>query len=99
MKFLKLTFLFLFVFAFAMPSAFAQKGERKLKRQERRKQKKERKADHIKYSTQQLGAAYGTFQDLGLSNQVYQGSGLNLILGNFKETPKSLREFNFLGGV
>ena len=43
-------------------------------------------------------AVYGINQDLAMSNQIYEGFGLQLVLDGILFTPKSIREFDFSGG-
>lgn len=71
---------------------------RKEKRILKKKKKAEKKANQTKYFEIGMGAVFGTNQDLAMSNQVYEGFGLQLVMDNLLFTPNSIREFDFSGG-
>jgi len=91
MKIIKTLLILLFISSLAL----AQEGENL----SRKEQRKKRKAEQTKYFVEELGLGYSSAQDFRLSNQIYKGAGIALSLGSFKQSPRTITEFQWLVGM
>lgn len=86
--------LLLSVFLILPKNINAQKTERK---QERKAKKELKKENQTSFLILETAATYSNNQDLSTSNQLYNGPGTGLSLGKYKETPKTIRDYEILG--
>jgi hypothetical protein len=58
-----------------------------------------KKSQQISYLVLETGLTYSNNQDLSTSNQIYNGAGLGLSIGEFKETPNVIKDYEAIGLV
>ncbi len=58
-----------------------------------------KKSEQTSYLVLETGVTYSNNQDLSTSNQIYNGAGLGLSIGKFKESPKVIKDSETIGVV
>ena len=74
-------------------------GQIKQKWNNYKEKKQVKKSEQTSYLVLETAATYSSNQDLSTSNQIYSGAGVGLSLGQFKETPNTIRDYEAIGLV
>jgi len=96
MKTIKHCVLFLLLMT-VLPSL--SQGQIKQKWTNYKEKKQAKKAEETSYLILETSATYSNSQDLSTSNQIYNGGGLGLSIGEFKETPNLIKDCEAIGLV
>lgn len=96
MKTIKHCVLFLFLMLI-LPSL--SQGQIKQKWNNFKEKRQEKKSQQTSYLVLETSATYSNNQDLSTSNQIYNGAGVGLSLGSFKETPNVIKDTETVGLV
>lgn len=95
MKTIKPLFIILFIGLLLPIHGNAQK--RAEKKQARKEKREERKDNQTYFLILETAATYSNNQDLSTSNQLYNGAGVGLSLGELKFKPKTIQDYEVVG--
>lgn len=96
MRILKHSWLVVLALVLSATTTYAQFKE---KRENRRAERQQKKSEQTSYLVLETAATYSNNQDFSTSNQIYRGAGIGLSIGEYKETPNSIRDYEGLGLV